>query len=251
MIILLCFSKHRKLFVSLRRFFDLRVAWNERDQRIYYVHGLYCEEITQSLGDIMNFLQEHPGEFVIIDFQHFYNFHIEHHQLLVNHLIKSFDSIIFHNSNTMALSHLTLNRAHEMGKQLIVVYRNFHTSPLFFGSHHFPTPWPNTTNVEYLKEFLGQQLKCRNQQQGWILQCVLTPDANYIISRFYSSLKRACAKKVLRDMGEWIKSQKPGRWSTWTQDDTPRVNIILGDYMEMNDNEFTKIVISLNANLLN
>lgn len=236
--------------VTIWRFFDLRVAWNSGNQQMYFVHGLYCEEITQVFDDILMFLQAHPGEFVIIDFQHFYNFHIEHHHLLVNNLLKHFDSIIFHNSNTIPLSNLTLNHAAELGKQLIVVYRSYHTSPLFYSAPHFPTPWPNTTDVNHLRDFLSEKLKLRHKHQGWILQCVLTPDAKYIVTRFYSSLKNACAKKVLTNMGEWIQSLKPGKWSEYSDDNSPRVNIILGDYMEMNDNEFSKIVINLNMKLL-
>lgn len=236
------------IIILLQRFFDLRVAWNEKEQKIYYVHGLYSEEITESFDELYTFLQEHPGEFVIIDFQHFYNFDTPHHQLLIDHLMKFFHSMIFQNdSRAYHLPHLTLNRANSTGKQLIVTYRSCYSSPIFFTSRDFPTPWPNSTSVDYLKEFLDEQLKTRSPEQGWITQCVITPDANYIIPRFYSSLKKSCAKKVLIEMEDFIRSKEPGRWKSG---EMPKINIILGDFVDMEDNRFCKMVIDLNMKLM-
>jgi hypothetical protein len=162
--------------------------------------------------------------------------------------MKFFHSLIFQNDSRLNhLPYLTLNRAKSTGKQLIVTYRSCHSSPIFFSSRDFPTPWPNSTKVEFLKEFLDEKMMFRSPDQGWITQCIITPDANYIIPRFYSSLKKCCAKKVLKNMEEWILSKEPGQW---INGETPKINIILGDFVDMDDNRFSRMVIDLNMKLL-
>lgn len=210
---------------------------------------MYAEEITESFSELYDFLRDHPGEFVIIDFQHFYDFSTPHHQLLIDHIMKFFGSIIFQNdSRACYLPNLTLNRANASGKQLIVTYRNRqHSSPVFFASRDFPTPWPNATKIDAVKEFLDESIQKRKPNQGWITQCVITPDANFIVKKFYSTLKKCCAQKVLKNMEEWLQAKEPGRWK---EGELPKINIILGDYVELEDNKFTRMVIDLNMKLL-
>lgn len=51
------------------RFFDLRVALNAAKQQIYFVHGVFCEEITEPFKELKLYLKSHPNELVILDFQ--------------------------------------------------------------------------------------------------------------------------------------------------------------------------------------
>lgn len=45
------------------RYFDFRIASRkERDDKLYFVHGLYGDEVTDGLKSIANFLEQHPGE---------------------------------------------------------------------------------------------------------------------------------------------------------------------------------------------
>ena len=64
------------------RYFDLRISLNKSDGKYYFVHGLYCDEIIGPLQDFNDFLNAHPKEVVIFDFQHFYEFsEVDHRNL--------------------------------------------------------------------------------------------------------------------------------------------------------------------------
>ncbi|CRK99941.1 CLUMA_CG013240, isoform A [Clunio marinus] len=230
------------------RYFDLRVAANdEEDEKVYFVHGLFCEEVTQPFNELLKFLREHPKEFVILDFQHFYNFSRQNHHKLIILILNLFREIIFERNRGLLLNQLTLGTAHSLGKQLIIIYRkNLFTIEAFFSSHEFPTPWANATSIRSLKEFLEQRLSGRHPHQGFITQCILTPDVRFITFRFYSSLRRACAKKVDKNLSEWIKAQTPGEFK---KGEKPTPNIFLADFTDIRNNNFCKIVVDLNMKL--
>lgn len=151
-------------------------------------------------------------------------------------------------SDDSNLNELTLSHAYDNHQQLIVIYRNdsFVTRE-FFRSRDFPTPWPNVTNTTNLRAFLDQRLEFRAPNQGFVSQCVLTPDTSYILPRFYSSIRRSCAKKVDKKMEDWIKSQTPGRFQCGEK---PTSNVFLADYVDIRKNNFSKIVIDLNMKLM-
>lgn len=234
----------------ISRYFDLRVAVNDADQKQYFVHGLYCEEVVEPFKEFLNFLEEHPREFVILDFQHFYNFTPEHHEQLIDCILNFFGrKIVRRGSGDSDLSQVSLSSAFEHGQQIIVVYRNSPTtSGVFFCPCDFPTPWPDSTNINDLKKYLEQRIQYRSCMQGFITQCVITPDANYIVPRFYSSLRRSCARKVESGMSDWIKNQKPG---VFRDGEEPTVNILLADFTDILDSNFTRNVIDLNMKLGN
>lgn len=120
------------------------------------------------------------------------------------------------------------------------------TANEFFKPNDFPTPWPNATNIDSLKEYLEKRLLMRMPTQGFVSQCVITPDANFIVPRFYSTLRKKCAKKVDKDMTDWIEQQSPG---SFYEGEKPKVNVILFDFVDIHDNKISKIVIDLNMKL--
>ncbi|XP_060522265.1 PI-PLC X domain-containing protein 2 isoform X3 [Cylas formicarius] len=48
------------------RFFDLRIATKEREDNLYFVHGLYSDEVQTVLDDIVSFLETHPQEVITV-----------------------------------------------------------------------------------------------------------------------------------------------------------------------------------------
>jgi hypothetical protein len=235
---------------TIHRYFDLRVALNSKLQNFYFVHGLYCEEISPQFNELLTFLHNHPKEFVILDFQHFYGFEGQHHVKLINIIERFFESKLFvRNSEESNLNYLTLSRAYNNEQQLIVIYRNdrFVTRD-FFRSRDFPTPWPNATDITSLKAFLDEKLEFRQSNQGFVSQCVITPDTRFILLRFYSSIRKACAKKVDVKMADWIKTQTPGRFMNGEK---PTSNVFLADFVDIRDNNFSRIVIDLNMKIVN
>ena len=195
------------------------------------------------------FLNQHPKEFLILDFQHFYDFEPQHHITLIKIIENFFKAKLFvRTSEESNLNELTLSHAYNNQQQLIVIYRNdgFVTRE-FFRSRDFPTPWPNVTNTTNLKAFLESKLEFRAPNQGYVTQCVLTPDTSFILPRFYSSIRRSCAKKVDKKMEEWIKNQTPGIFRYGSR---PTSNVFLADFVDIRHNNFSKIVIDLNMKLI-
>jgi hypothetical protein len=139
-----------------------------------------------------------------------------------------------------------LDYAFQNRRQIVVIYRNSLTANEFFKPNDFPTPWPNATNIESLKDYLEKRMFNRSPYQGFVSQCVLTPDANFIVPRFYSTLRKKCAKKVDKEMTDWINEQSPG---SFREGEKPRVNVILTDFVDIHDNNISKIVIDLNMKL--
>lgn len=197
---------------------------------------------------MLKFLEEHPKEFVILDFQHFYQFEARHHQRMIQIVMKMFKLKLFERAlDESNLNQLTLTNAYETSKQILIIYRNDSFAPNeFFRSYDFPTPWPRATKIESLKEFLDKRLEQRSPNQGFVTQCVLTPDANFIVPRFYSTLRKKCAKQVDAKMTDWIMQQTPGEFKDGGQ---PRPNVFLADFVDIRDNNFSRIVVDLNMKL--
>ncbi|VUZ56801.1 unnamed protein product [Hymenolepis diminuta] len=56
------------------RYFDLRVMYRQSDGLFYFVHGQFAKTLSTELLAIHSFLQDHPKEVVILDFNHLYCF---------------------------------------------------------------------------------------------------------------------------------------------------------------------------------
>ena len=54
------------------------------------LHALFGDPIGPILSDIDAFLEAHPKEVVILDFQHVYEFRTRDHEALVDKLVKTF-----------------------------------------------------------------------------------------------------------------------------------------------------------------
>lgn len=68
------------------RYFDIRVA--TRESKFYFVHGLFGADLQPLLSEVRLFLAQHPGEVVMLDFQHFHGLSEQDHAALVA-LLKS------------------------------------------------------------------------------------------------------------------------------------------------------------------
>ncbi|GAB0097076.1 PI-PLC X domain-containing protein 3 [Sergentomyia squamirostris] len=228
------------------RYFDFRISFRPHDKKYYFVHGLYCEEIINSLKDVRDFLDNHPEEVIIVDIQHMYQFEEKNHAELMGILEDILgDKIWIRDGN---LSAWTAREAARTGKQLVIIYRYPFINGRFWTSDDWPTPWPNQTNVTKLKEHLESGLLTRNPHCGFVTQCVLTPSISYTVPRFFSSLQRTCARKVFQKLLSWIASQKPG---SWDQGMSPTINVVLADFIDIQDSKFCKVVVDLNLKLLN
>ncbi|EDW25575.1 GL26671 [Drosophila persimilis] len=226
------------------RYFDLRIA--QRDEKFYYCHALFAMEIFEPLIELRQFLDSHPEELVVLDMQHFYDLTPNHHQQLHKELIQFFGHRLYSTTEGSLLD-CTLNRCLEMQRQVVIIYRRCPIPlPLrFWPSFAWPTPWPNKASVKKLQSFLEDSLLSRQPQQGYVSQCLITPTGRYIAFRVFFSLKRT-ARRVDKKLYPWITEQTPGPFDP---KEKPRVNVFLGDFVELKDGQFCNWVMDLNSKL--
>lgn len=112
----------------------------------------------------------------------------------------------------------------------------------------WPTPWPDQISCRRLQDYLDAALQERPDGAGYVTQCVLTPPVHFILTRFYSSLRRSCAEKVRSKLMDWIRAQRPGKYRAGAE--AARVNVFIADFVELNGMEFSRAVVGLNAKLL-
>ncbi|KAH0546942.1 PI-PLC X domain-containing protein 3-like [Cotesia glomerata] len=236
------------------RYLDLRLATKTNNNNnnieandidndnVYFLHGLYGDEVTQHLINIKNWLLLHPEEIIIIDCQHFYLFNERIHKRFVNKLKNIFKELIC--PSTINLQKITLDWMASNRYQLILVYRNeiVRTEVNFWPSGLWPSPWPDTTRPRALVDFLDMRLKTRLADTGFVSQCLLTPDAKYILRHLCGSLHRDLAGACRKTSLEWIKRNAPGEGG---------LNIVITDYVSFDNFLFCKLVIQRNALLLN
>lgn len=239
-----CINQHDQVLDQLNggiRYFDLRVAVKNPENRIHFLHGLYGVEITEPLQQISTWLRTHPHEVVILDFQHFYKFEDEHHRYCIDRVKTIFHGKLcpVHNK----FDNVTLEWLNSQKYQVFVVYRNMVACniSLLWPSGFWPTPWPNTVNPEKLTNFLNNALENRLPNLGFISQCLLTPNSTFVIRHIFGNLDKDLGSICRSASLAWIKNHDPGKGG---------LNIVITDYVSFNNFLFCKIVIQKNILLL-
>ncbi|KAF7995741.1 hypothetical protein HCN44_006848 [Aphidius gifuensis] len=222
------------------RYLDFRLA-KKSNNDIYFLHGLFGDEITKYLYEISIWLNNHPGEKLIIDCQHFYLFNKCHHNMFVDKLKNIFNHKIC--PSTMDLTQITIDMMNDKSYQLIIIYRNdiCNVEIDFWPSNLWPTPWPNTVNPHKLIDFLNTRLKTKLNDAGFVSQCLLTPNKSYIFKHICGSLHRDLATLCRTTSDNWIENNCPGYGG---------LNIVITDYVSYQNFLFSKIVIQRNSVLV-
>lgn len=226
------------------RYFDLRIA--QKDGKFYYCHGLFAMEVFQPLRVLRKYLDKHPGEMVVLDLQHFYDMTVPQHHQLHAELLQFFDQSLYTSADG-SLAQCTLARCTDLKRQVVIICRRCPISlpPQFWPSAAWDTPWPNTASVTKLQSFLTDSLLSRKPQQGFVSQCLITPTGRYIGLRIFFSLQLP-AQRVQKKLKGWIFDQLPGPFSNG---DSPRPNVFLGDFVNLKNGQFCEWVIQLNYKL--
>lgn len=163
------------------RYFDIRACL--QGGAFMLCHGVLSGESLQPLRDIRVFLDAHPLEVVILDFQHVYRCEVADHRRYCAELAEIFGEKIYGRRGNV-VAECTLQEMAEKGKQVIVVYRDYvDEEGRFWTGDDLQTPWPNTTNIGELVEFLETSVQRRSKDAGHVTQCVLTPDAKFIMEK--------------------------------------------------------------------
>ncbi|CAH0388634.1 unnamed protein product [Bemisia tabaci] len=236
-----CITQHATASVQLLngiRYFDLRVSKKNDADGFYFVHSSYGAKINEELKTINVFLEDFRHEIVILDFQHIYNFKDKDHIELISFLHATFSSKIC--VIPSSLSSVTLRWMRSHNYQVILIYRNEIVKNLssFWPLGCWPTPWPDTTSIKSMLNFLTKGLTNRPHGKGYVTQCVLTPDVKYIISHLYSTLKKSCVNRCNHAAIPWILEQKISNCYG--------INVVIADFIDQENGAFPESVISLN-----
>ncbi|XP_022823004.1 PI-PLC X domain-containing protein 3 isoform X3 [Spodoptera litura] len=185
----------QQLLIGIR-YFDLRLATKAGDDKFYFTHGLYGDEISMALGQIRKFVDSHPGE-------------------------------------------------------VIVVYRNetVNTTGEFWQPQMMPSPWPRQDSITGLLNFLTNIR--RNPSTGFVHQAVLTPTPTFILLRWISSLRQKCAVPVINEVLPKLAEFSPGPPAPHLKAGArSTVNVVIADFVDMDDAIFPRTIIDLNMKLL-
>lgn len=161
------------------RYFDFRVCLHEEE--FMFCHGVFSGESLQPLRDIKAFLDDHPKEVVILDFQHIYRCSPEDHDTYCMTLLDIFEGTVYPCSENM-LATCTLDEMANKHQQVIIIYRDENASTAFWVDQ-LDTPWPNTTDIGTLRRFLDENVEERMEGHGYVTQCVLTPTVEFIVAK--------------------------------------------------------------------
>lgn len=235
----------QQLYAGIR-YFDLRIATSSSpgNSNLYIVHGLYGYTIDTFFAEAKAFLDEHPREVLLLHFQHFYNMYDDDHQRLLHKLNSSFGALMC--QFTEKLENLTLTSLWRKGSQVICFYNydrlaKYH--PFLWPASYIPNPWPDSDNVSNLVAFWDNLVsKGRDTSKFFVLQGIGTPQQVTVMSHFCSSLRTLIAPKVNAALDSWVVGKSPGG--------EHGVNVVMCDFIDMNDYRLPKLVVDLNAKLL-
>ncbi|XP_032519035.2 PI-PLC X domain-containing protein 3 isoform X1 [Danaus plexippus] len=238
-------DSYQQLLLGIR-YFDLRLATKTGSDDFFFCHGVYAGEISQPLNQIKEYINKHPYEVVILDFQHFYAFTPDDHRRLMRYVLNMFGPQLV--PRQADLNTVTLNAMHRLQQQVIVVYRDrsVYATGEFWQPQMLPSPWPQRDDINGLYNFMKQVR--RHPGMGFVHQAVLTPTPAFLLFRWLSNLREKCAKPVKNEIYPKLSEFTPGR--PVAGEDKAPVNVIIADFIEMDNATFSKTVIKLNLKLL-
>ena len=217
------------------RYFDVRVGAKSNSDELHSVHGLYGSKVHAYLEEINVFLDEHPKEIVLLDFNHFYDANDNSHSRLKRNIFDTFGSKL---CPFVELDQLSLCFMWECNLQVIVFYHcNHGNEPQLWPGTAIRSLWPNVKTVD---ELLDEDTLKRNEHMDkfQVTQGVLTPDTQFVVFHIGATLKNSLCVQAAEPFVRWLKTKKPDRYG---------VNICMIDFVEMAD--YISTVINLNYSL--
>ncbi|XP_072024994.1 PI-PLC X domain-containing protein 3-like [Amphiura filiformis] len=218
------------------RYLDLRVSARAHTSDLFFVHGLFGNTVESGLRDINEWLDAHPKEVVLVDFNHFYDMNAEDHQILVLQIQQIFDDKV---CPLMDIDKSALNVLWDNKWQVIVFYCHEDTTidkAQLWPSNCIKSIWPNTTEASKMVDILETYLtRGRPNDKFYVSQGVLTSNGTFILQHIDSSLKNDCAPEAMKNLLLFLKNKSIG----------PKgINIVIADFIELDD--FVSKVLALN-----
>ena len=219
------------------RYFDLRVSNRHKSQELYFVHGLFGNTVESGLREIEEWLQAHPKEVILIDFNHFFNMTAEDHQILSVQILQIFGDKVCPMTD---MEKCALNVLWDNQWQVIVLHCHepvtIDNPKLWPRDCHIASPWPNTTEPTKMVNILEAQMtRGRPLGKFYVSQGILTPTGTTILQHIGRNLKDVLAPVAMKNLLFFLKDKTVG----------PRgVNIVIADFVELE--EFVSKVLALN-----
>ena len=133
------------------RYFDIRLeAVDEKEDREWRVlHCLMGARVRGLLLEVRQFLDDHPGEVVILDIQHTYSFLKSDHAALASFLLSTFNHLLVPYEGKEMPS---LGALQSKDTRVVVIYPPAAKCNIFLWPRKgCPTPWPETTDTSKLR----------------------------------------------------------------------------------------------------
>lgn len=216
------------------RYFDLRLAYDSKSQDLWLVHGLLSITLRDSLKDIRSFVSKHPGEVVLLDFNHFYAMDRNHHYIASKLVVQFLEEFLY--PEPFPLRKLpSVKQCVDSKSTVLVFYRGVLPDMPFWNGFLVRSPWGNKDNTKDLLAFLNANYgKNRSATTLYVTQGILSANTKYIAKNPFSSI-RSMADKINPAFIKWLKNKKAG---------PNGVNICLVDFYQ--DFEIVPTVIALN-----
>lgn len=212
------------------RYLDLRVAYYKKDKKLYLCHGLNGKTVEYELRQIRTFLDAHPKEILILDFNHFYyDSNEDLHEQLIQFLEDNFDGKMACRSEFGEnIKAITLKSMLAKGRQVIILYMKKNLDKdqdkdFLWPQGKINSKWADKADIALLEDELSRyHLEIHPGNQLRVIQYILTPNANYIKKHFLSSLQKMNKVTISSFDNFWAKLQ-----NTTT-------NIFLLDFCDIN-----------------
>ncbi|MBL8515824.1 MAG: hypothetical protein JNM76_02550 [Betaproteobacteria bacterium] len=160
------------------RYFDLRPAPDGVELR--FAHSLFGDLVLPAIDAVSAFLDSHPLEIVILDFQHFFAMGDAEHDRLLGHLQHTLAGKMIPPGNP---SNMRIDDLWAQGKQVAVIYTPAGGGQRILDRHrniwnrnqYVRSPWANTERMADLRSFLDLETRSPPADRLFVYQGVLTP----------------------------------------------------------------------------
>lgn len=224
------------------RYLDLRVALLEDGFRL--LHSMISISLQEVLDQIADFVNAHPNEAILLDFNHLYCMDSLADMQSFQRLLLAKLGPRLHppptgpNPLVPSLSQLRA-QGHSVLAFQASRFEQADLPHLWEGGRWLPSPWPNTASVTAMVAALDQTYAMQHGNNFLVLQAVLTPDAGFILRHPLSSLRSSLSLPGNAACVAWLR-QGGGKRTLASQG----VNIVITDFVEANG--FAEAVASLN-----
>lgn len=192
------------------------------------------------INDVNSFLNAHPKEIIIMDFNHLYGME-DKHGAFTEMILKALGNKVADADELKPDS--TVGQFWEKGAQVIIIYHDNVTSS-GSGGHLWnkgliSSPWPQENDTNGLRQKLKENIQGRPMDKFFVLQGILTPDGDLIKEEVLENKGnlsiKLIAKKVSSKVVNWVDDE-------WFEE--PH-NILIVDFFE--DCSMVHTIISLNT----